>query len=136
VATVFTGVAALAGGYAPTAFAATTQATPVRPDIGVQECGANNGGISNWVHLYYPNGDHPAECFHGKGFSSANATIASFCPGNNSGTIYGSVNGTYIAPVLFYASSGRHEISYWTGYREVHISGIRISKWTGDSKCG
>jgi hypothetical protein len=65
-ATVFTGAAALAGGYGPTALAATTQATEVHPDIGpARECLANNGGVSNWVHLYYPNDDHPAMCIGG-----------------------------------------------------------------------
>jgi hypothetical protein len=81
VATVFTGAAALAGEYGPTALAATTA---VHPDFTVQECGANDDGVSNWVHLYYPADDHPAECIGGAtSYHSERGTIASFCPGNN-----------------------------------------------------
>jgi hypothetical protein len=44
-------------------------------------------------HLYYPDDDHPAECFHGAGYTAAGATIASFCPGNNAGRVLGTVDG-------------------------------------------
>jgi hypothetical protein len=132
VATVFTGVATIAGGYGPTAFAATTRANVVQPDtIRNQECLANNGGISNWVHLYYPNNDHPAECFHGAGYTPANATIASFCPGNNSGSISGSLSGhPDPQPLKFTAGSGRNNLG------SFHLKGITIKHWVGNGKCG
>jgi hypothetical protein len=136
-ATVFTGAAALAGGFGPMALAATTQATTtVHPDIGPwRECGANNGGVSNWVHLYYPNNDHPAECIGGAGSTGGNATIASFCPGNNHGLIMGSVDGVY-SPFPFYASQGRHPVEYFDGYAgNYHVTGILIENWSGHARC-
>jgi hypothetical protein len=131
VATVFTGAAALTGGYGPAALAATTPATAVRPAVAWQECGPNNGGISNWVHFFYPGDDHPAECFHGAGGSPVNATIASFCPGNNNGKLY-----TSVGSFSFNAGDGRHRMNYWLGSTyQVHVSGIYIFSWKGDSKC-
>jgi hypothetical protein len=135
VATVFTGAAALAGGYGPTALAATAQTTAVHPDIANQECGANDDGISNWVHLYYPNDDHPAECYHGAGSTPAGATIASFCPGNNKGEVFGSVDGV-TSPFPFGAGDGRHPVSWYDGYAgNYHVTGIYIIGWSGDAKC-
>jgi hypothetical protein len=137
VATVFTGAAALAGGYGPTALAATTQATAVRPDLTVQDCGANDDGVSTWVHLYYPADDHPAVCIGGStSYHPVSATIASFCPGNNNGSFEASVDGNVLSTVYFYANSGRHTAAWWTGgYPEVHIFRITIKNWTGEAKC-
>jgi cell division inhibitor SepF len=131
VATVFTGVAALAGGgYGPTALAATTRANVVQPEMTNKECAANNDGVSNWVHLYYPNDDHPAECFGGEGYKPANVTIASFCPGNNSGYLSGSLSGYPDSqPLHFYAGSGRNPLNF-------HITGITITHDVGEAKCG
>ena len=133
-ATVFTGAAALAGGYGPTALAATTA---VHPDFTVQECGANDDGVSNWVHLYYPADDHPAECIGGAtSYHSERGTIASFCPGNNYGTLWGSVGGKS-ASFYFSRSQGRHSVKWYdgkTGY--FHLTGITIDTWSGDAKCG
>jgi hypothetical protein len=125
-ATAFTGVAALSGGYGPTALAATTPAAAVHPDIGNRVCGANNGGVSNWVHLYYPNNNHPAECFGGAGGTPVNATIASFCPGNNNGDFLAD---GIVSPVTFHHSSGRNNIG------TMHISYLYISNWSGHAKC-
>jgi hypothetical protein len=138
VATVFTGAAALAGGYGPAALAATTQATAVHPDVTFQECGANDDGVSNWVHLYYPADDHPAECIGGATSNHAvSATIASFCPGNNNGWFDASVDGNPLSsPIYFYAGSGRHSTAWWTGgYPEVHVYKITIKNWAGEAKC-
>jgi hypothetical protein len=133
VATVFTGTAALAGGFGPTALAATAQPAAVHPDYTAKECGANNDGVSHWVHLYYPNDDHPAECLGGKTTNHAvNATVASFCPGNNYGHFSGSVNGIKYADVGFNASSPRGPIY---GYQEFHITQITISGDRGVATC-
>lgn len=134
VATVFTGVAAVAGGFGPAALAATAQTTAI--DIANQECGANTGGVSNWVHLYYPNNDHPAECFHDKGNVAAKATIASFCPGNNSGSLRGTSASGAKSSFSFAAGEGRHPISSFEQYGGYfHVTGIAITGWTGDAKC-
>jgi len=52
-------------------------------------CASNNNGISNWVHLYYPNDDHPAMCIAGQGSEPVKGTIYSVCGGNNSGVLRG-----------------------------------------------
>jgi hypothetical protein len=130
-ATVFTGVAALAGGFGPTALTATAQAT-----IANQECLANNGGVSNWVHLYYPNNDHPAECFHNKGNVAAKGTIAQFCPGNNSGSLRGTASGGAKASFSFGPGEGRLPVSSFeqhNGY--LTLTGISIRGWSGHAKC-
>jgi hypothetical protein len=134
VATVFTGVATVAVGAGTTAFATTAQHVP---DFKVQRCGANNGGVSNWVHLYYPHNDHPAECIAGPAHSSpVNATVASFCPGNNRGKFWGSVNGVKVLGSFPFApGSGRGHITDWTISSPFHISRITITGDSGHAKC-
>jgi hypothetical protein len=74
VTTVFTGAAAVVGGYGPTALAATTQPAAVHPNIGpARECGANNG-VSNWVYFYYLYNKHPAMCIGGAGVGNSKCT--------------------------------------------------------------
>ena len=141
VATIFTGAAALAGGYGSTALAAaTTPATAVHPDITWHVCGANNNNVSHWVHLYYVNNDHPAECFGYKGAHNANASITAFCPGNNIGSIFGSAGGLggegsrwRYGP----EGSGKAPVSKWdyTHINLFHIDSVSISYWSGSSKC-
>jgi hypothetical protein len=80
VATVFAGMTALTGGYAPTALAATTPAAVRGPDITNRLCGSTT---THWVHLYYPHNGHAPECFGFEGSTPVNATISAFCPGNN-----------------------------------------------------
>ena len=143
VATAFTGVAALAGGAGPAALAAPTP--HMRAAFKVQQCGANNGGISNWVHLYYPHDDHPAECIAGPATNQAvNATVASFCAGNNFGSFYGSVSGHKgMGPYELSAGEGRHPIGWYLRNKRIdfdpiysfHISRITISRWTGHATC-
>jgi hypothetical protein len=141
VATVFTGAAALAGGLGPTAFAVPAQAATARPDIGPwRECGANNGGVSNWVHLYYPGDDHPAECIGGAGHAPTNATVSSFCPGNNNGHVYGSVkvSGNNYVDVSFPFAAGqsRAPFIYYDDYNgPQHVNSVSITGWTGNAKC-
>jgi hypothetical protein len=131
-ATVFAGMSAMTGMFAPAALAAPTHTTaPAKPDIGPwRECGANNGGVSTWVHVYYPHDDHPAECIGGKGETAGYATMASFCPGNN--------NGSAIAThaFKFYHSSDRNPISLFDhGYPSDQLDGISIWSWIGHAKC-
>jgi hypothetical protein len=123
-ATVFAGVGAMTGAFAPAAFANTAHVPTVK------ECGANNGGVSTWVHLYYPNDDHPAECAGGSGITNAGATIASFCPGNNYGTIFATHRFDF-SPKQVRAHVSRFDGH--TGYDKV--SGIDISLWSGYNKC-
>ena len=137
-ATIFTGAGALAGAFGPLAFAAPAGAAAAAPaTIKNQECLANNGGISNWVHLYYPNNDHPAECFHGAGATGAKATIASFCPGNNSGWIAGFVNSVN-EPFHYKAGQGRKSIDHYQPIAELgayDVWNVSISRWTRNAKC-
>jgi hypothetical protein len=96
VATVFTGAAAITAGFGPVAFAAEN-ATPAGVN-GPEVCGANTGGISHWLHLFYPNDDHAAECVRTPASDPipAKGTITAFCAGSTSGYLYGqnTVNGT------------------------------------------
>ena len=124
-ATVFTGAGAAAGLLAPAAMAAPTHATTAtRPDIGkAKECGANNGGVSHDVHLYYYRDDHPAECLGGMGYESLAGTIYSLCPGTNYGRIFAS-----------------RDYSFWAGGPRVtlgqdYLLGISIWSWSGKAKC-
>jgi hypothetical protein len=137
VATVFTGAGRPRGRNRAAALAAPAPASAVHPDIANQICWANNGGIRNWVHLYYPGNDHSAECLHGASYRRANATNASFCPGNN-GFVSGSINGK-LAPFSFLASQGRHPVSVYDdhpGTGNLHVSAISIGNWSGGAKCG
>jgi hypothetical protein len=127
VATVFTGVGAVTGICAPAALAAP--ATLPVPTTKV--CGANNGGVSTWVHLFYPNDDHPAECVGGTGNADENATIYSFCPGNNSGFIYGTHSFSF-AP-----GQGRKHVSAYDHHfaGNDYVNGISIYTWKSHAKC-
>jgi hypothetical protein len=129
-ATVFTGAAALAGGYGPTAFAATTQATAL--GLGQwQLCGNNNNNVSHYLHIYYSTG-HPPECIGGiVKHLPTNATVNAFCPGNNSGSLFGSglVGQEPGPPISFYDGEGMQRIG------KTHISAVSIWHWTGTDKC-
>src|ERR1700691_3917902 len=86
VATVFTGMAAITVGFGPAAFAAENAAAVDGPEL----CGANTGGISHWLHLFYPNDDHAAECLRtGASPIAATGTITAICPGSTSGFVAG-----------------------------------------------
>ena len=124
-ATIFAGVGAATGMFAPAALAAPTHTTAAaKPDINpAKVCGANNGGVSTWVHLFYPKDDHPAECVGGKGYEPLKATIFSFCAGNNNGYLYAS------RPFSFNYTDARAPI----GNDQVY--GITINSWYGNNKC-
>jgi hypothetical protein len=131
-ATVFTGVGTMTGVFAPAALAAPGHAVATaRPDITPAHiCGANKGGVSHSVHLFYPGNDHPAECIGQKGTEAVAATIYSFCPGTNSGKIFGTYS------FNFGAASGRGPVSSYDNERgNDHVSGIHISGWRGSARC-
>jgi hypothetical protein len=108
VATVFAGAAAITAGFGPAAFAAEN-ATPAAVD-GPEVCGANTGGISHWLHLFYPNDDHAAECLRtGTSPITVNGTITAFCAGSTSGYLYGqdTANGKFVPYDFFPETNGR-----------------------------
>jgi hypothetical protein len=123
VATVFAGMTALTGGYAPAALAATTPAAVRGPDITPRLCGSTT---THWVHLYYPHNGHPPECFGFEGSTPVNATISAFCPGNNNGSYstvaYGNVS---------FGHSGT-KIPYGTAQ---HMYRLDIFSWSGNDTC-
>jgi hypothetical protein len=132
VATVFAGAAALAGGYGPTALAATTQATTA----GITWGPCSTTGNSHWVHLYYPGGDHADECFGFTGHHATNATIASLCPGNNFGSIYSAATETAQNYAFSPGKAARAPMSYWTGHGgDYHVGSLSISFWSGNATC-
>ena len=134
-ATVFTGVAAIAGGLGPTALAATTKPAVPLATHTTAECGANTGGVSKWLHLFYPNNDHPAECTHGSGFEAAKGTITAYCPGNTWGTLFGRFAGSppsVTIPITF--TTGNNERFNFGGQNFV-LSGISVNDTTGNQKC-
>jgi hypothetical protein len=136
VATVFTGVGALAGGLGPTVLATTAQAATTQPAITNKLCKDIKVTAADAV-FYYPNDDHPAECFWGQGTTPAGANVASFCPGYNNGSIWGFVDGNSTGLKHFSPGEGRAPISQYDGRRgyTMNISGIAIFSWWGNSGC-
>jgi hypothetical protein len=142
-ATVFTGVAALAGGYEATALAATTHAAA--PDVvhQWQLCGTNTNNVSHYVHIYYPSsGHHAAECLAGPVGSPLNplptrATIYAYCPGNNSGALYGTTPGSPSpTSYQFFHTYPRQTMrSVGLGDPNFSLTGISIYHWAGTNTC-
>ena len=135
-ATVFTGVATVAGGVAavgPMALAANAQTNAANP-IPNQICGANNGGVSHWFHVFYPNDAHAAECFHGTGAHSERGIIHSFCGGEARGQIYGHLTTTGFYYTRTYGP-GTTRAKFSNGYGSLSLSSLIISGWTGADKC-
>jgi hypothetical protein len=128
IATAFAGAVVGTMGLGPAALAATALPASRGGSIKNQVCGANNGGVSTWVHFYYYHDDHPAECFANKGFTTASANIASVCPGNNNGN---AAITSYPYNIHFEAGSGRNGV--YGSYD--HITRVSITGWTGNAKC-
>ncbi len=122
VATVFAGMTALTGGYAPAAVAATTQATTA----GITWGPCSKTGNSHWVHLYYPHNGHVPQCMGFAGSTPVNATVSAFCAGNNNGSYstvaYGNVS---------FGHSG-HKVPYGSAQ---HIYRLDIFSWSGNYAC-
>jgi hypothetical protein len=134
-ATVFTGVAAVAGGAGATAFGGTAQADVNRPaSVHNQICGANNGGVSKWFHVFYPNNDHPAECFHSVGVHTEKGIIHSFCGGTYTGEIFGHLTTTgYYYHRGF--GPGTTRATFSSGRGNFSLSEVALSGWSGNDKC-
>ncbi len=137
-ATVFTGAAAITAGLGPVAFAAQN-ATPAGVN-GPEVCGANTGGISHWLHLFYPNDDHPAECVRTplSDFIPAKGTITAYCPGSTNGFIYGqnTVNGTYRPYTFSPESNSRQSFITSSGkYTNLKLVSIYALGREGGQKC-
>jgi hypothetical protein len=132
VATVFTGVAAITGGLGPTALAATTKtAAPEATTTTV--CGANTGGVSRWLHVFYPNNDHPAECTHGSGFELATGTITAFCPGGTRGVLYGRLTATGSLAAISFSPANNTRFTF--NGTNLALSGISVFDTGGGQKC-
>jgi hypothetical protein len=132
VATVFTGVAAITGGLGPAALAATTK-TAAPEATTTKVCGANTGGVSRWLHLFYPNNDHPAECTHGSGFEPATGTIQAWCPGGTSGYLYGRLTATGSQVRIPFSRANNTRFSL--GGTNIALSGISVFDTGGGQKC-
>jgi hypothetical protein len=123
-ATVFAGTAVLTGGFAPAAHAAT---------VTTEICGANDtGGISHWLHLFYPNDDHPAECVHGSGDVPAKGTITAYCAGGTSGWLFGkyTTTGQFAAVPFLSASNARW---YFSDSNHARTNFVISSIWIQDT---
>ncbi|MGH3164649.1 MAG: acid shock protein [Trebonia sp.] len=136
-ATVFTGVAAITAGLGPAAFAAenVTPATANGPEV----CGANTGGISHWLHLFYPNDDHAAECVRtGSSTITATGTISAYCPGSTSGYLGGheTANGKYTQYDVYPGSNDRyHFITSHKVATDFNLESIYAFGREGGGKC-
>lgn len=88
-------------------------------------------GKSHWVHLYYPNNDHVAECSGCTGRHSANATAASFCPGNNHDFISSTTNGK--KPGFGFSPRGvKGPVALRDGHPgDYRVASVAISGWSG-----
>jgi hypothetical protein len=131
VATVFTGAAACAAAFAPTALAAPAApgaTAKVTPDIVGGDCPTNPFSSNNLLHLYYtPSEQHSlAACFGGKGIYTIGKGkyFSYYCAGQYSGHLW--VNG-----VKKVFTAGTH---HFTG----SVSKVSISKSPHpyNSSCG
>jgi hypothetical protein len=129
-ATVFTGAAACAAAFTPTAAAATTATAPKLLPGNIEEVDCT-AADSHWVHLYWlPSSDHGPTCLGYKGTKLVDHWFASFCSGNNYGWIsylsyYG---GHYVS--RFDTPLAAPSISSPFYVIELHISG-----YGGNSTC-
>jgi hypothetical protein len=149
-ATVFTGAAACAAAFAPTAGAATASTTPVaragavtastspaiRASIVSKECGA---GTNTWVHVYFPAGaDHGPVCFGDRGDTGvSNIILAGLCGGNNSGWINGySTDHLGAKYIHFVRGTGERNFSQWPNvHGNLYVTFVSISRFSGGDTC-
>jgi hypothetical protein len=143
VATTFTGAAACAVTFGPTAMAGThihQQADerhgqhPLRGMAarkGNFESGPCTGGTSNWVHMAFGQPNAADFCFGFRGSGSPDSTYSLICGGNNIGWYSGSSRGG--KPVF-----GRfHEGSTYVKLpgEPDWINGMGITSFSGHDKC-
>jgi DNA-binding SARP family transcriptional activator len=146
VATTFTGAAACAVAFAPTAMAGTGhpvatqtvhQINTMGPDgrtihplsMHVANCLGSNQ--SHWLHLANAQFQSTTDiCFGDRGSGFWTTTITSFCGGNN----HGYISGNYVGP------GGHHKYSFGPGttYRPIplfNVSKEYIKSFTQNDKC-
>jgi len=131
VATVFTGAAACAAAFTPTAMAATATPTKTQqinaPDIVKKNCGG--GSVTrSMVFVWANQAAHGPTCVGGSPggpgtVSLSGNSFGGFCTGNNYGWLI--ENGTRRD---FHQFSSAHSVHWKVG--QVHISG-----WSGRSAC-
>jgi hypothetical protein len=140
VATVFTGAAAAAVGFAPAALAApghaAAQGHPARANARAQAMRPDTGSIrstgcttNTWVHIEYSTLFITDYCraigFEGRmKLKSAPLAMNAQCGGNNVGTIY-------------YDGGGSLSYGQGTTYRPVYhsVSSVSILYWKGTEQC-
>ena len=140
VTTAFAGAAAATMGLGPAALAATALPASRAGSITNQRCSAHINGISHWVHLYYRGGTttHVPECFGNRGWTTAGAEISTFCPGNNSGTLF--FKGNFPTNAHLSANGDRPPAGWGLGpFGPVPLFGsvakVSITGWTGHATC-
>jgi hypothetical protein len=153
-ATVFTGAAACAAAFAPTASAVTARTAPaVRAGAAVARAAAAvpartgskdcNAGTKTWVHVYFPAGaDHGPVCFGGRGAEGVNSvTLVGVCGGNNSGYIFGySTDHGAFWGIPYGHGTGERNFSKWSAHG-IHVGGdlrvteVSISGFRGGDTC-
>jgi hypothetical protein len=135
VATTFTGAAACAVAFAPTAMADThTAAVQAQPNhaerstmplgIGAGNCGQPNQ--SHWLHVQSAYG--AVKCYGGRGILGVGQlSVSSFCGGNNSGYFYedGFKIHRFQVGTYFYKPSEA----------PFTVSAVSISTWRGGDTC-
>lgn len=137
-ATVFAGATALAGGAVGLVPAA--HASSLRNQLCGAASSVHGGKSGTALHLYYPNNDHPAECFGGIGAKPETGNINEFCGGNNDGILFGVPDGhKNSTEVPVYAtghiSAIASNLSTGDAANSLHLSGVSIYSVIGSQKC-
>jgi hypothetical protein len=143
-ATVFTGAAACAAAFGPTAAAATTAATAGKPLPANTEVTAGkllpsidevdcNASEVHWFHLYWlPSADHGPTCLGYKGTKTVDHSFEGWCPGTNWGwftavSYYGTEYTSYFSPFFGYIP-GPYSLPFY-------VLDVHISSWSGNAVC-
>jgi hypothetical protein len=144
VVTLFTGAAALAVAFAPTANAQAAGKSAFRPaprlakDLGIRSGACS--GVPSWVHVYYSGGG--ATCFGYQGVESiiSPGAATGFCGGNNSGYLSGlTESGRHLRQGFGSAAKSPSSIYYFAPPRfpgdVFYVSKVHISRWSGNRVC-
>jgi hypothetical protein len=132
VATTFTGVAACAFAFAPTAMATTAHQPQIKDNtIGPLNTVNGSCGGANQSHWFHMGTTATVTCYGNIGTANAGGyVINSFCGGNNIGYFSGK------------GSKGKKKVTFGTGDFWAHVpsapfavSKVHISNWTGGTKC-
>jgi hypothetical protein len=129
VATAFTGAAACAAAFMPSAALATTQQA-ARPDLKFNVGCVD--GTSDWLHFAVIQPGPQSYCFgwSRNDNSSTNFTQQAYCGGNNFGYFAGS-NEQAGQPEVVHFRDG----STWAAASEFHVVEVHISRYSGNDGC-